>query len=64
MSTSVAGPGGPLEGIVVIDLTRALAGPLATLILAGLGATVIKVEDPAGGDSARTNAPVCWEWMG
>jgi CoA:oxalate CoA-transferase len=46
-----------LDGITVVDLTVALAGPFATLILAGLGAKVIKVENPAGGDSCRTNAP-------
>jgi crotonobetainyl-CoA:carnitine CoA-transferase CaiB-like acyl-CoA transferase len=47
----------PLAGRTVIDLTNALAGPYATLLLAGLGARVVKVENPAGGDPARGNAP-------
>jgi len=43
----------PLEGVVVLDLSRVLAGPLATMVLADLGARVIKVENPRGGDFSR-----------
>ncbi len=47
----------PLEGLVVVDLTRVLAGPYATMILADLGAEVIKIEQPGQGDEARGVGP-------
>src|SRR5262245_24607261 len=47
----------PLAGIVVVDLTRVLAGPYCTLVLSNLGARVIKVERPGAGDDARTIGP-------
>lgn len=47
----------PLAGIAVLDLTRALAGPYATALLADLGATVTKVESKRGGDSSRKWPP-------
>lgn len=48
---------GPLAGLRVLDLTRLLPGPMATLHLADLGAEVIKIEDTAAGDYARTMGP-------
>jgi len=48
---------GPLEGLVVLDLTRYLSGPHCTLLLAGLGAEVIKLDEPAGGDPAALAPP-------
>ncbi|WP_334152871.1 CaiB/BaiF CoA transferase family protein [Microbacterium sp.] len=47
----------PLEGIVVADFSRVLAGPLATMTLADLGARVIKVERPGTGDDTRAWGP-------
>ena len=46
-----------LEGVTVLDLTRMLAGPYGALLLADLGAEVIKVEDPVGGDPVRSMGP-------
>ena len=48
---------GPFSGLLVIDLTRVLAGPFGTTILADLGARVIKVESPGHGDDTRTYGP-------
>jgi CoA:oxalate CoA-transferase len=48
---------GPLSGITIIDLSRILAGPYCTLLLAELGARVIKVEPPGQGDDARHYGP-------
>lgn len=47
----------PLGDVLIVDLTRVLAGPFCTLVLAHLGARVIKVELPGGGDDSRTFGP-------
>lgn len=47
----------PLEGVVVLDLTRVLAGPYCSMLLADLGAEVIKVEMPGKGDDNRAFGP-------
>jgi formyl-CoA transferase len=48
----------PLEGLVVLDVSRYLAGPYCTLLLGGLGAEVIKVEPPGEGDPYRARPPL------
>jgi crotonobetainyl-CoA:carnitine CoA-transferase CaiB-like acyl-CoA transferase len=52
----MASAGGPLAGLLVADFSRILAGPYSTMLLADLGAEVIKVEGP-GGDDTRTWQP-------
>lgn len=49
---------GPLSGQIVVDFSRVLAGPYSTMMLADLGATVIKVEGPKGDDTRHWAPPV------
>jgi crotonobetainyl-CoA:carnitine CoA-transferase CaiB-like acyl-CoA transferase len=56
---------GPLQGVVVLDLSRILAGPWATQVLADFGADVVKVEHPQGGDDTRKwGPPYLADWEG
>jgi CoA:oxalate CoA-transferase len=48
---------GPLSGVTVVDMTRILAGPYCTMLMAEMGARVIKVEPPGSGDDARQYGP-------
>ena len=57
-------PSGPLAGIVVLDLSRVLAGPYCTMLLGDLGARVVKVEHPDGGDVTRGWGPPFEETSG
>src|SRR6187455_1475125 len=48
---------GPLTGLTIVDLTRVLSGPYCTMLLADMGARVIKVEQPGRGDDTRAWGP-------
>jgi len=54
----------PLQGLRVLDLSRLLPGPYATLVLADLGADVVKLEDPGGGDYLRWMPPLAGQQSG
>jgi crotonobetainyl-CoA:carnitine CoA-transferase CaiB-like acyl-CoA transferase len=51
-----------LDGLFVVDLTRALAGPFCTMHLADMGAEVVKIEEPGLGDDSRAWAPFVGQW--
>ncbi len=51
-------PTGPLAGLLVADFSRVLAGPYSTMLLADLGAEVVKVEGPLGDDTRHWSPPV------
>ncbi|WP_150237624.1 CaiB/BaiF CoA transferase family protein [Nocardiopsis quinghaiensis] len=55
---NTAAPTGPLAGLLVADFSRILAGPYATMLLADLGAEVVKVESPTGDDTRSWKPPV------
>ncbi|OFX34397.1 MAG: formyl-CoA transferase [Armatimonadetes bacterium RBG_16_67_12] len=57
MTTAQGGALAPLNDLLILDLTRALAGPYCTLMLADMGARVIKIETPDGGDDTRGWGP-------
>ena len=61
MSATAPAAAGPLAGLLVVDLSRILAGPYCTMTLGDLGARVIKVEQPGTGDDTRAWGPPFWD---
>ena len=53
---------GALDGLLVVDLTRILAGPTCTMMLGDMGAEVLKIEEPQHGDDSRAWAPYIQGW--
>lgn len=51
----------PLDGLLVLDFTRVIAGPYLTQMLGDLGAEIVKIEDPRGGDDFRHYRPAGWQ---
>ena len=51
------GQHGALEDLVVLDLTRVVAGPFCSSVLGDMGARIIKIENPKGGDDRRAYGP-------
>jgi len=51
----------PLKGVVVLDLSRVLAGPYASMMMADYGATMVKIEPPRVGDDSRAYGPFVGE---